>query len=298
MMNKKAIKEFLKPDWRKVIMNRNLILLIIVAIMIGVLVTVFTIKYETQRENENITEKQGFPVYYVDFRGNFSVSEPFEVDKTTKIAFSIYPTVDSYNTTIRFGLPAGIELAEGKLEWNLGNVKGGEKKEVTISVRPIEDIIHRNIHAFVRAFISPNLSEEIERSYAYLVSTTEEKKINFRANYSLSEPFWLNRTTMKVNKTIDITFSIFPDMDSHNTTIIFDLPPEIELVKGRLKWSLGDIKAGEMKEVNISVKVTKDFLPGPAHDLMVTIQGKSPLLEMETHAIYSIRTWPEGNYRR
>lgn len=82
-----------------------------------------------------ITRESNLLTQVIDpFIGTFDGSEELKADSTVKIVFSINPTMNLENVTIKYYLRSDMAtLVEGNAEWN-GNAKKGEKIRLPITI--------------------------------------------------------------------------------------------------------------------------------------------------------------------
>mgnify|MGYP001603250859 CR=1 FL=1 len=86
------------------------------------------LRTETERESEIL-------INYTDpFKGTFEGSDEPKLGSSARIIFSFTPDNDMKDVDVKFNLPIGVTLLEGKTEWK-GEVANGQKIELPIKIQ-------------------------------------------------------------------------------------------------------------------------------------------------------------------
>jgi hypothetical protein len=114
------------------------------------------------------SEESSIPHTIDYFRGKFTPDTVhLQGNQTQRIEFSINPSVDVENATIKIILPADlVKIVEGDLRWN-GDIKKDESIQLAFTIKQ-----NGEVKEYVRAYIEGYINgTKIKNSYYLPVST-------------------------------------------------------------------------------------------------------------------------------
>jgi hypothetical protein len=190
-----------------------------------------------------------------------------------KIKWDTFSPTGTVNVTANINLPNKFELLDGNLQWQ-GNLNPGQKAELKATIKAIKKgtceisagalVSHysvsisgsgKHLYALIlteRGFFSDKWNElpgEAGTGIPYAVSVPTTDEIVILPNLSLPHP-------PSHGETAELTLVATAMLDAPGARISVELPKELELVSGNLRWN-GDMAKGDLVELKAIIKATK-----------------------------------------
>ena len=244
MNNSDKLKNVIEiSSWCKKIINasisKSILLLCSLLIIFFIFPNILVLGNAYQYSNPNGIQSyhDPIPIQLDFFRGNFSYSNySLLVNQTTAINFQMSPIDEVQNATIRFVLPYGVELTDGKLQWN-GDVKKDEIIQFNITIKATTEI-RGDIKADVYTLKN---GTKIKQSYYASIFTND---VSTKETSKLSPTVTVDSTSIQTKATQITTDSNFITASNNNITIV-----------GSISYDIGN---GDSKPVRYATVVLVD----------------------------------------